>query len=246
VRIPRIFHQIWVGPDPLPEEFEAYGQTWRTRHPDWELRLWTEANLPGDLERKEAYELLRRPAERADVLRLELLYRHGGVYIDVDFECLRSIEPLIEGAEFFVGYRKPHRVNNAIVGSVRGHPVLEQAIREIRPRTTYGPIDKAGTGPLFWRKLLDNYPEITIFDPDVFYPRTPEATQSAYAVHHKARTWQDPATLRKRLVGTERLLRDAREELMHWQSRCEYAEAEIVRLRSQSLASRPRRLFARE
>ena len=168
MRIPRIFHQIWVGPDPVPEEFAGYRETWARHHPGWELRFWTEENLPRDLERKEAYELLRRPAERADLLRLELLYREGGVYVDFDFECLRSIEPLIEEIEFFAGYRKPRRVNNAIVGSVPGHPVLAQAIREIRPRATYGPVDKAGTGPLFWRKLLRGHPEVTIFEPEVF------------------------------------------------------------------------------
>jgi mannosyltransferase OCH1-like enzyme len=244
VRIPRIFHQIWVGPDPFPQEFAEYQQTWRLHHPGWELRFWTETNLPGDLQRKEAYELLRRPAERADVLRLELLYRQGGVYVDVDFECLRSIEPLIEGTDFFIGYRKPNRVNNAIVGSVCEHPVLKQAIRDIRPRTTYGPVDKAGTGPLFWRKLLRQHPEVTIFDPEVFYPRTSEDRHRAYAVHHKARTWQDPEALRKRLVGTERLLREAQEALVEWKSRFEHAEAELARLRSQSPASR--RLFARK
>ena len=68
MRIPRIFHQIWVGPDPFPEEFAGYQETWIRHHPEWELRFWTEENLPTDLERREVYELLRRPAERADIL----------------------------------------------------------------------------------------------------------------------------------------------------------------------------------
>ena len=46
MRIPRIFHQIWVGPDPLPDEFAAYGQTWLDHHPGWELKLWTDENFP--------------------------------------------------------------------------------------------------------------------------------------------------------------------------------------------------------
>jgi len=247
VRIPRIFHQIWVGPDPFPEECAGYQETWVRHHPGWELRLWTEENLPADLERGEAYELLRRPAERADILRLELLYRYGGVYVDIDFECLRSLDPLIEDAEFFAGYRKPRRVNNAILGSVPGHPVLAQAIREIRPRTTYGPVDKAGTGPLFWRKLLRDHPEVTLFEPSVFYPWTSEERQHAYAVHHQARTWQDPKTLSKRLAGTERLLLEARDELAGWQSRCERAEAELAGRRPQSpSARRLRHLLARK
>jgi mannosyltransferase OCH1-like enzyme len=247
VLIPRVFHQIWVGPDPFPEEFAAYQETWIHHHPQWELRFWTEENLPPDLERKETYELLRRPAERADILRLELLHRHGGVYVDVDFECLRPLDPLLEDVDFFAGYRKPRRPNNAILGSVPGHPVLAQAIREIRPRTTYGPVDKKRTGPLFWRRLLREHPEVTIFEQAVFYPWTAEEIERAYAVHHQARTWQDPKTLSKRLAGTERLLREAHDELAVWQSRCEGAEAELADLRAQaSPARRLRYLLARK
>jgi inositol phosphorylceramide mannosyltransferase catalytic subunit len=232
VRIPRVFHQIWVGPDPFPDELTAYRQTWIDHHPHWEHRLWTEDNLPDDFVRREAYELLRRPAERADVIRLELLYRHGGVYVDADFESLRPLDPLLEDVDLFLGYRKPKRPNNAIIGSVPGHPVLAEAIERIRPRTTYGPVDKAGTGPLFWRKLLRGHPEVTIFDQPVFYPWSAAELEEAYAMHHQARTWQDPQTLAKRLVGTERLLREARDEIEALTSRCDRAEAELRELRN--------------
>ncbi|HZQ64003.1 MAG TPA: glycosyltransferase, partial [Gaiellaceae bacterium] len=104
--IPTVFHQIWLGPDPLPAEYAAYQQTWLEHHPGWTLRFWTEDNLPLPLRRPEAAERLRVPAERANILRLELLWRFGGVYLDTDFECLRSIEPLIEGAELFISLAK--------------------------------------------------------------------------------------------------------------------------------------------
>ena len=52
MRIPRILHQIWVGPDPFPEEFADYRETWIRHHPAWEVRFWTEENLPNDLDRQ--------------------------------------------------------------------------------------------------------------------------------------------------------------------------------------------------
>ena len=238
VLIPRIFHHIWVGSDPLPEEFEKYRQTWIRHHPEWEFRLWTDENLPPDFERREPYELLRLPAERADVIRLELLYRLGGVYTDLDFECLRPIDPLLADVDFFTAYRKARRPNNALIGSVPGHPILAHAIREIRPLTTYGLLNKEGTGPLFWRRILSDYPEVKIFEPPVFYPLTGAEIEEAYAVHHQARTWQDPRTLSKRLTGMERVVREVRDELAAWQARCERAESELARLRSQSSSSR--------
>src|SRR5262245_53320466 len=81
--IPRVLHQIWLGEEPFPYERER--ETWRRQHPSWKLELWTEADVPGDLELREVANRLRQPAERADILRLELLHRHGGVYLDADF-----------------------------------------------------------------------------------------------------------------------------------------------------------------
>ena len=207
--IPRIFHQVWVGPDPMPQEYRDYQETWRRHHPDWEMRLWTEDSLPTDLVRKEAYERLRKPAERADIIRLEVLLRFGGVYVDTDFECLRSIVPLLDGVEFFTASIKPGRVSNTLIGAKPGHPVLEQAVREVRPVTEYG-LDKAGTGPLFFNKLIRQHPEVTIFPAEYFYPATPGQREHAYAIHHFARSWQDPEELRRALLKAEQKLTDAR------------------------------------
>jgi hypothetical protein len=73
MKIPRIIHQIWLGPSPLPEQDAAYVETWKQLHPDWEHRLWTEDDLAGDTGRPETRERLRVPAERSDLLRLELV-----------------------------------------------------------------------------------------------------------------------------------------------------------------------------
>jgi mannosyltransferase OCH1-like enzyme len=195
--IPRIFHQIWIGEDPFPREYAAYQKSWLKRNPGWELRFWREENLPSDLRRTEVYERLRQPAERSDLLRLEVLHRYGGVYVDSDFECRRPLEPLLEGVTFFVAYLKPGRINNAIVGSVPGHPILERAIGEARPRETWGIVDKHGTGPHFLGRMLDGADDVTIFDPELFYPRTPDEEQGAIAVHRQARSWQDAEGFRR-------------------------------------------------
>jgi mannosyltransferase OCH1-like enzyme len=247
--IPHVFHQIWLGPDPLPRDHAEYQRSWLRRHPDWELRLWTEDDLPGDLERKEVYELLRRPAERSDMLRLELLYRHGGVYVDTDFECRRSIEPLLDGVGFFCAHIDPGRVNNALIGAVPGHPLLERGIRELRPRTTFGPVDKEGTGPLFFNRLVAGEPDVTIFDEELFYPRTPAETEGAYAVHHAARSWKEPADLLLDVVRAEQRLATAQDELAKMEQRYRLAQEELEALRggrgTRAATLRARRLLVR-
>jgi mannosyltransferase OCH1-like enzyme len=249
IAIPRVFHQIWLGPEPFPKEYAAYQRSWTSRHPDWELRVWTEETLPDDLERREIYERLRRPAERSDLLRFELLARHGGVYLDADFECLRSIEPLLDGVSFFCAYNDPGRANNAIVGSVPGHPLAALAIQELRPRETYGPVDKEGTGPLFLNRLVGEFPDVTVFAEELFYPRTPAARESAFAVHHAARSWKDPADLALDAVRAEQRLAVVQDELATMTRRYELARAELESLRRgsawQARALRARRFFVR-
>ena len=224
---------MWVGPDPLPEEFARYRQTWLDHHPRWELRVWTEDNLPSDVRRPEVYERLRVPAERSDILRLEVLWRFGGVYVDTDFECLRSLEPLIEEVEFFTAWIERHRINNAIIGSVPGHPILDRALAEMQPREFYG-YDKEAAGPLFLNQIVEQYPATTIFPKDLFYPKTEEARRQAYAVHHRADSWKEVADYRHEAAKARRLAEKREQQVERWRSRCERAEAELARLRDRS------------
>jgi inositol phosphorylceramide mannosyltransferase catalytic subunit len=230
VLIPRVFHQIWVGPDPFPEEFARYQRTWLDHHPGWELRFWTEGNLPEGLRRPEAYERLRAPAERSDILRLELLWRFGGVYVDTDFECLRSIEPLLGNVEFFAADIDKRRVNNALIGSIPGHPILDRALSELQPREFHG-YDKEAAGPLFLDRLLEDYPEARIFDKRLFYAHGRAAREHGYAIHHEANAWKDADLLRGQVQQERTKARKAREEAMRWRSRYEQSEATLTRLR---------------
>ena len=239
--IPRIFHQIWVGPDPFPEEFERYQETWLEHHPGWKLEFWTDESFPAaeELRRPEAADRLRAPWERGDIFRLEILWKVGGVHVDTDFECLRSIEPLIEDADFFIGYRKPARLNGALMGSVPGHPLLDLCLDEIKPRTTYGmqmgagtANDKDETGPGFLDRMLLDRPEPRFIEPELFYPRTTEEMEKAYAVHHRARAWKDADGLQRSLAKADKRLLKAQQEAREWRLKYEQAEAELTRLRS--------------
>jgi inositol phosphorylceramide mannosyltransferase catalytic subunit len=229
VLIPRIFHQIWVGPDPFPPEYERYQRSWCDRHPGWELRFWTEQNLPAPFRRSEAAERLRSPAERANILRLEVLWQFGGVYVDTDFECLRSIEPLIEDASFFISLAKPGRVNNALMGSVAGHPILDEALDRIRPREFFGH-DKNETGTRFLDGLLLDRPGVTLIEPRHFYPQTPAAQRDAYAIHKMARSWKDPELLRLDVERAERKLQQVQERARTWRARYEQSQSELQAL----------------
>ena len=208
--IPRTIHHIWIGPDPLPDDHKPWIESWKRHHPDWEFRLWTEENLPEDPVRPEILELLRAPVERADILRLEILYRHGGVYLDGDLECLRPIDPVLEGEEFVGVCHKPGRITNTAIAAAPGHPMLERALDEVNPMKMYWTAQserlKEVAGPLLLERLVPDFPDIKLLPPPVFFPATPEDREGAIAVHHMARVWHNATTLRAAMLRAEKRL----------------------------------------
>lgn len=82
MRIPRIFHHIWFGSE-LPSRFKEYIKTWKRFHPGWKFMFWDEDNLP-ELINQRLYNKARTYAEQSDIVRLEILKKYGGVYVDTD------------------------------------------------------------------------------------------------------------------------------------------------------------------
>jgi mannosyltransferase OCH1-like enzyme len=214
--IPRIMHRIWLGADPLPDAFVAFGESWRRHHPGWEHRLWTEDNLP-DVRWQEILDPHRVPAERANMLRYELLLAHGGVYVDTDFECLRPLDELIDGLDFFAMCLKPGRVANGLIGARPGHPIVRECVEQLRPvhdflRTGVARHDKGSTGSVFFDRIVARHRDsVRIFPSEVFFPVTNAEREAAYALHHKTRSWGRPPSdvdlLEARLAMTEKELR---------------------------------------
>jgi len=198
--------------------------------------MWTEENLPADPVRREVLDRLRMPVERADILRLEVLYRHGGVYVDTDVECLRSLDDVLAG-ESFVGVQiKPGRVTNTFIAASAGHALLERGLQEVRPMEVYwtmsSPSDplKQVAGPPFLTRLLSGRSDVKLLDPPTFFPSTPEERERAIAVHHMARTWHNTTTLRTAMLVAEGRLDDARARLAAEERRHEATKKRVAKL----------------
>jgi inositol phosphorylceramide mannosyltransferase catalytic subunit len=215
--IPKRFHHIWLGPDPLPNEHRPWIESWQRHHPDWEFVLWTEEHLPKDPIRPEVLERLRAPVERADILRLEVLYREGGVYLDTDLECLRPIDPELEDEEFVGVCHKPGRITNTAIATAAQHPLLERALDEVRPMEMYWTNAserlKEVAGPLLLERIVVDYPEVKLLEPPAFFPATPEEREDAIAVHHMARVWHNTTTLRAAMLRAEKRLEKTKARL---------------------------------
>jgi mannosyltransferase OCH1-like enzyme len=214
--IPRILHQVWLGGAP-PDSVPDWMATWRRHHPAWEYRLWTDGNLPA-LENQDLFDEAPNPAQRADLLRYELLHRFGGLYVDADFECFRSLDPRLRHGELIVA--SEHGVlTNSFMGAVPGHHILRALIERSAQRlrsSGFGVAPTRTTGPylvdsLFGEMELAFDPQVTVLPSDfLFPPRTrvkelvDQGAAKLYARHHELASWRTP-TLVDRLHGTLKL-----------------------------------------
>jgi hypothetical protein len=157
----------------------------RQTNPDWLYVLWTDANLPPMFNRTAFDAFGTAYHGKADVLRYELLYRFGGVYVDADQLCLRGFDDMLSRDDsFFAGYqnlgnpdldderRNATLVANAVVGAAPRHPILERVIENIRasPATQDGP-PWITVGPVALTKAIEEVASRAVIYPFYeFYP----------------------------------------------------------------------------
>lgn len=127
----------------LPLHQAAMNSCIRANKGDFTVRLVTDEDLQEAPQRlgftlHRSFHLLDAP-EKADYLRAELLYHHGGFYLDTDVFCLRSMSRTYEAAAGFeaagdwnVAILGPFRPQGRFVG--KWHELLMQKMDEITPR----------------------------------------------------------------------------------------------------------------
>jgi hypothetical protein len=115
--IPRTLHFIWLGPKPFPKDSVSKVKRWLDEHPGWKFKFWTDLGQAAPDDRMEIYPFEMFPlqelkdcyyrsdnfGERSEILRYAILLNEGGVYIDHDVHCLKSIESLQKSHDFFCG-----------------------------------------------------------------------------------------------------------------------------------------------
>lgn len=137
VRIPKIIHQIWLGSD-VPEAFEPLMQSWTEMHlgHGWRYKLWTDKDVAAfGLTNQQFYDQTDNFGVKSDLLKWEIVYRYGGVYVDMDYECLRPLDILHYTYDFYVGIQPLDtqlvQLGAALFGAYPGHPILKHCIDTI-------------------------------------------------------------------------------------------------------------------
>jgi hypothetical protein len=172
-RIPAILHQTWKTKN-VPEEWQRLARSWQTLNPSWHYHLWTdEANRAFVAEHYAqllaTYDGYPYAIQRADAVRYCLLHHYGGVYADLDIECLRPIDGLMQERRFIavlepdvqaidLGFDRV--VSNAILAAAPAHPflafVIDTLSRDCRRAVTHRDVLET-TGPLMLSRALQRY-----------------------------------------------------------------------------------------
>jgi glycosyltransferase involved in cell wall biosynthesis len=131
--IPKIIHQIWIGPKKRPK----YMEKWVEMNPDFEYILWDNERVSNFLiKNKKQYDLFGDKYHgKSDILRYEILHQYGGIYFDADCEPIKPLDESLLDTDFFSCYlnekKRNNRLANGIIGCVAGHRIMSDMIRHI-------------------------------------------------------------------------------------------------------------------
>ncbi len=215
--IPKTIHYCWFGKGNLPELAKRCINSWKKHCPDYEIKAWTEENYDltdAPLYVKQAYKA-KMYAFVSDYVRLDVVHKYGGVYLDVDVELFKNLDVFLYYKSVF-GFES----NNAIAtglgfASVALNPLLAEfkklyeEISFVLEDGSYNLVPCPTYGNEFFRHcgvLINNTMQIiddnlflpsdylgaidhTIFDDGCRYYLLYVLTSNTISLHHYANSW---------------------------------------------------------
>tara|TARA_B100001989_G_scaffold251721_1_gene231618 strand:- start:1297 stop:2172 length:876 start_codon:yes stop_codon:yes gene_type:complete len=144
-QIPKIIHQIWIGPKSFPQKYADWAKTWKLLNPSWEYKLWTEKELNNlNFINRNYFDNSKNIGFKSDLARYEVLNLYGGLYLDTDFECINPIPNYLLDYEFVscVVFKDTPEIANGMMMSKKGAKIIKNLIRNIKkPSKNPNPIN---------------------------------------------------------------------------------------------------------
>lgn len=203
--IPKIIHYIWLGKNKKPDNFDIVFESWKKYAPGFQLKEWgNESFLEFDLPNyfhKAIKE--KKYAFASDVLRVYILEKYGGVYVDIDQMFVQGINQLwnLELNDVSLFTATYHEVSDyfgfQFFGTASNHVLMKKMIDFYKNYTQekYIIINKVFSDILN-NQIVENkqYIEkeyIKIFPQEYFYPLDKNSfTKNTYTYHLGNVSWQ--------------------------------------------------------
>lgn len=218
--IPKKIHYCWFGHNPKPKLAEKCIKSWKKFCPDYEIIEWNEDNYDlssAPLYVRQAYEA-KKWAFVTDYVRLQVIYEHGGIYMDTDVELIKPLEPLLQYNAYF-GFEDGKHINTGLgFGAVEGTPILHQMMEDYKdipfvlPNGTFDitPCPVRNTRILLTyglqqddsEQILDGniliLPSIYLC-PVSYHTGVRNKSKKTYSIHWFSASWQMPEQRKKHL-----------------------------------------------
>lgn len=198
--IPKKIHYCWFGGRPLPESFMICLESWKKYLPDYEIIEWNESNF--DIN---SCTYVRMAAEHkkwafvSDYARALALWKHGGIYMDIDVEVKHNLDEFLFHRAFS-GFEIVGSPFTALWATEAGHPWPRKVLDFYHQKSDFD----LTTNTVFVSELLkteyqidaqrDEYQEladgIAIYPSSYFCLDLPKN----YTSHHFVGTWHDRDT----------------------------------------------------
>lgn len=127
--IPKTIHYCWFGGKDMPTSLKKCIKSWEKCCPDYNIVEWNEKNYDiGKYEYTQKAYTEKKYSFVTDMVRLDVLYEHGGIYFDTDVFLKKNIDKFLQ-LKGFVGTEKWGNLNSGGgCGFVAGHHVLKELI----------------------------------------------------------------------------------------------------------------------
>ena len=230
--IPKIIHYCWFGKNPKPDIMIKCIESWRKYLPEWEIIEWTEDNYDINVCQyvRDAYEI-KKWAFVSDYARLDILYKYGGIYLDIDVEFLKPLPDDYLNCSGILAFEYTKTVAPGLIfGANAGNEFIKSILKiyeterlSYEKTGIYKTINARITDALLLEGLKKNnqYQEIAGF---CIYPseyfcgyntdiREPEITDNTIAWHHYLGSWSNPSLkmkiqdILKKVIGVKKYKR---------------------------------------
>lgn len=218
--IPKKIHYCWFGKKPIPAELQKCMDSWKRFCPDYEIIHWDEDNY--DIHKSPYMEQAHAQKKWgfvSDYARLDILYQHGGIYMDTDVELIRNLDELLYQPAF-CGVEVWGTVGSgASLGAQAENPVLKVMLdlRNSMPVLMEdGTLNQTASGycdtlPLLSMGLCLNGETqviangmMTVYSADFFLPfdyvsGVTNITKNTFSIHHYSGSWTGERGIAERL-----------------------------------------------
>jgi Glycosyl transferase family 2/Glycosyltransferase sugar-binding region containing DXD motif len=196
--IPKIIHQLWIGSKPAPLTLM---NTWKEKNPDFEYIFWNEAEI---VKKKMVFRCQDKIDDieeingKADIMRWEILYKYGGVFLDADSICIEPIDEELLNKKCFAGWEHEEARPGLIATGTMGFPIHDTLVKNAIEWILQHEVSQKKGNMMAWQSVgpglltrmynVLNYTDLYIFPSYSFLPI--HLTGREYCGHGKIYAFQ--------------------------------------------------------